>query len=213
MNNKDLEYAQAVFSEQALENAVLLGSQQYLIFGSSENMFAYRKPKWAENVRVFEVDSISNIVEKLRRLEIQRVEVPCDVYFIEGAPSNLKWRDALRTCEAYDSDCASVVNLMGISEQLGMQQWKTLLSGLNNMLGEGSAVVFDYWDTDELVRKQIYSEFEMEQIMSECGFRIYEHVNAIEMRQQYLYLHNLFADEKVIPPYGVNYCLAVRKFK
>lgn len=176
-------------------------------------MFAYRKPKWAENLRVFEVDRIANIVNKLHKLEMHNNEIPRDVYFIEGSSSDLKWRDSLRACDAYDYECATVVSLMGISEQLELQQWKKLLLELNRILGESSALVFDYWDVDKLFRKQIYSEIDMEQLMSECGFRVYEHVNAIEMRQQYLYLHNLIADEKIIPPYGVNYCLAVKKSK
>ncbi len=46
----------AAFAEKALGNAVRIGARQYLIFAAGYDTFAYRQPKWAEKIQIFEID-------------------------------------------------------------------------------------------------------------------------------------------------------------
>lgn len=210
--DRNLEFSRAVFAERALENAVMLGAEQYVIFRPHTNRFAYKKPHWAENLRVFEVDSLDRIHEKVHKLEREGIEVPKNVYYVEGDFRDKSWKDTLCSCGAYRSDGETVVNLYEITQCVGRPVFESLLRTIYEATGEGSAIIFDYIDESMGYIGRAYSEYAIEGILSQCGFRLYEHVNAEEMRQQYLRFYNLFSSNPpIIPPVGMNYCLAVKK--
>lgn len=80
-----------------------------------------------------------------------------------------------------------------------------LLQSLKNLMTEGSSFVFSYPVTK-------YETFELEVLLSTYGFRVYEHLDSQEVEEQLFYKYNLInSKRKIIPPEGVNYCLAVRK--
>lgn len=60
--------------------------------------------------------------------------------------------------------------------------------------------------------KAKYSYKEIEKILSENDFLIYEHLNNLEMTSNYFENYNtLNPNNKIIAPKGIAYCLAVKK--
>ncbi len=60
--------------------------------------------------------------------------------------------------------------------------------------------------------KAKYSYDEMEVLLSEAGFLIYEHMNADEAREAFFREYNhKNSDHVMTAPEGVGYCLAVKK--
>lgn len=60
--------------------------------------------------------------------------------------------------------------------------------------------------------KSKYSYKEIENILSENGLLIYEHLNNKEMTNNFFYNYNtLNPNNKIIAPKGICYCLAVKK--
>lgn len=60
--------------------------------------------------------------------------------------------------------------------------------------------------------KAEYSYREIEKMLENCGFLIYEHLNDKEMTETYFELYNILNPEhRMHAPTGVNYCLAVKK--
>lgn len=60
--------------------------------------------------------------------------------------------------------------------------------------------------------KSKYSYQEIENILSENGFLIYEHLNDQEMTNNYFEKYNILnPNNRIIAPKGVAYCLAVKK--
>ena len=102
----------------------------------------------------------------------------------------------------------------GITFKTGKNEFFALMKALSNIWTEGCGIVFDYVTEEyEGAAKARYSYFEMEKLLSECGFRIYEHLDNEEAEEQLLYDYNIKHIRKPIkPPKGVAYCLAVRKF-
>lgn len=43
-------------AEDALEQSVKQGTRQYVLLGAGFDTFAFRRPEWAGNLRVFELD-------------------------------------------------------------------------------------------------------------------------------------------------------------
>ena len=105
-------------------------------------------------------------------------------------------------------------SLFGIAFEASKEEFFALMKALSNIWTEGSGIVMDYATEEyEGDAKTRYEYFEMEHLLSECGFRIYEHLDNTEAEDQLFYQHNLIKPRKQIkPPKGVCYCLAVRKW-
>lgn len=211
--DRNLIFCQRLFSERALETAVKLGTRQCLFFGADHNMFAYRKPHWAEGVRVFELCSREDICRKLMRLEQKNVAIPAGTYFMEWEAESSSWKECLQACSAFESGKLIFCDLMGLTRTMTKVQFAELLRKLEPIMAKGSSVVFDYRDDSGVAFLDGYSYREMERLLSECGFHIYEHVSAGEMWEQYLRMHRILHGNEIVPPPDVNYCLAVKKVK
>ena len=107
-----------------------------------------------------------------------------------------------------------------------------LLRTLQKLLCAGSSLVFDYPDENAFgetagirAQKQAklarvageqmhggYSLPTLTRLLSDCGFRVYEHLTPDEITAQYFALHNRANPETPLRAFdNVNYCLAVRK--
>lgn len=102
-----------------------------------------------------------------------------------------------------------------------------MIENISNIICDGSSIVFDYptyedgeeMKTNEQLAnaanekmKSKYSYKEIENILSENGLLIYEHLNNEEMTNTYFDDYNtLNPNNKIIAPKGVCYCLAVKK--
>lgn len=222
----------AVFTEKSLEQATLIGAKQYLIFGAGYDTFAYRQPLWANGLNIFEIDHPATAKDKQERLKQAGINIPDNTYFIEGDFTKNDWQEALLKNQAFDSTQISVCSILGVSYYLSKECFESLISVISHIMPKGSAIIFDYPDensyTDqagERSKKQAmlaseakekmlasYSYCEMEQLLSNYDFLIYNHLNPQEMTDQYFYIYN---KENPIHPItafdNVNYCLAVRK--
>ena len=92
---------------------------------------------------------------------------------------------------------------------------------------DGSAICLYYPSDDESMEKKtnkmlaivscekmkaLYSDLELEEILSSCGFEIAIHLNHNEMTRQYFSDYNTFNNEySMRAPVGVGYVLAERK--
>jgi methyltransferase (TIGR00027 family) len=72
----------ARYTEDALERAVARGVGQYVIVGAGLDSFALRRPSWARELEVFEVDHPATQKFKLARLAEAGEPEPAGVHFI-----------------------------------------------------------------------------------------------------------------------------------
>lgn len=105
-------------------------------------------------------------------------------------------------------------SMFGITFRTGKEEFFTLMKSLADIWSEGSGIVFDFPnDSYEGQTKTKYTYREMEELLSECGFRIYEHLDYKQAEEDLLYSYNIsHARKQIKPPKGVDYCLAVRKW-
>lgn len=208
--------------ERMLKNEIRLGCRQYVIFASGYDTFAIRNSNAA--LSVYEIDLPQVLADKQRRiekagLESRAVYVPCDL-------SEPSWKDRL-TDSGFRRNQKSFGSLQGISYYLGKDEFKSLLAAWNGLLCEGSAICFDYQsqeDSPETATNQAlaqgagermkarYDAREIEALLEECGFLVYEHLDHAEMTDQFFSDYNQQNPEHSMEaPAGVRYCLAVRK--
>jgi methyltransferase (TIGR00027 family) len=222
----------AAYTEKMLENAVKIGAKQYLIFAAGFDTFAYRQPIYANKLEIFEIDRPLASVEKQKRAKLINNKAIVNLNYIQADFSIPDWQDNLLLCPTFDRSAISFCSLLGVSYYLSRNNFRNTILSISNLVPNGSSIVFDYPDQNtfteyasERVRKQLamtrtvneamcasYSYMEMEQILAEYGFLIYEHLEPQEITEQYFKEYNL-ANPKypIIAFENVNYCLGTKK--
>ena len=213
----------SAFCENSLLNAIRFGCKQYLIFASGYDTFAYRKK--LNCLKVFEIDRTEMIQDKIRRLENSKIDYSM-VNFIKADFTDKNWSDAIIN-SSYNKNEISFSSLLGISYYLSKEDFAITIKHISNIVCDGSSIVFDYQTyedsretkTNEQLAneaneqmKSKYSYKDIEKILSKNGFLIYEHLNNVEMTNNYFDKYNtLKPNNKIIAPKGVCYCLAVKR--
>jgi methyltransferase (TIGR00027 family) len=83
------------YAEDRLAEAVERGVRQFLVLGAGLDTFAYRQPKWARGLSIFEVDQVASQQAKRQRLQAAGIHVPPNVHFIEADFEHRTLRDIL----------------------------------------------------------------------------------------------------------------------
>ncbi len=222
----------AAFIENALKNAVRAGAEQYIIFAAGYDTFACRRPEWAKKLRIFEIDRACVIKDKQKRLCKAGIESDKNTFFIGAELAGPVWENGLISERAFDPGAVSFCSLAGLLYYLSKQDFAVLLKNISRIVPEGSALAFDYPDENsfgdkagERAKKQAalagaageamracYSYADMERMLCEAGFLIYEHLTPDDITQQYFCGYNAASPAHRMTAFdNVNYCLAVKK--
>lgn len=222
----------AVYTEKMLENAVRIGAKQYLIFACGYDSFAYRQPKFAKSLQIFEIDHPLTSEDKQTRMNTIVKEKITNLHYVMADFKQEKWHESILYHPEFVQTNISFCSLLGISYYLSKQDFQRLIYTISQFIPEGSSLVFDYPDQDtytekagERTKKQImiassasekmlasYSYHELEKLLSGCGFSIYEHLEPSDITEQYFKEYNNANPNHIITAFdNVNYCLAVKK--
>ena len=213
----------SIFCEKSLFNAIKIGCKQYLIFASGYDTFAYRNN--IKDFKVFEIDKSQMIEDKISRLDNNNLDYS-RVNFIKYDFTDRFWINKIID-SVYDKAQISFSSLLGISYYLTKEEFSNLIKYISSIICEGSSIVFDYPTSDDSIEMQTneklaslaneemkskYSYKDIENILSENGLLIYEHLTNKEMNNNYFYNYNtLNPNNRIIAPKGVCYCLAFKK--
>ncbi|MBM7868644.1 methyltransferase (TIGR00027 family) [Clostridium pascui] len=222
----------AAFTERLLENAVRMGARQYLIFAAGYDTFAYRQPNWASKIEIFEIDHTTTGIDKQKRIQSLVTHKPANLHYISADFTKDNWQSKLLECTEFNPSKISFCSLLGISYYLSKQVFIEIVRTISKFVPEGSSIVLDYPDeytyTDkagERAKKQAlmasaanekmlasYSYMELEKILADNNFLIYEHLTPNEITDQYFKKYNEANPKHPIKAFdNVNYCLAVKK--
>jgi methyltransferase (TIGR00027 family) len=216
--------ARSAFCERAIENAVRTGCTQAVLYACGYDSFSLRNQH--KELKIYELDRPEMIEDKQRRIRQTGLEPSSRVEFIGCDLSQPSWKEELLN-RGFDSGKPSFGSLLGISYYLSKEEWGSLIGMISSFACEGSSICFDYPLAEggaesrrnrELAAaagepmKAKYSYDEMEALLSEEGFLIYEHMNAAEAAEVFFREYNQKnAEHMMTAPEGVGYCLAVKK--
>lgn len=214
----------SIYTEKMLENAIEIGTTQYLIFASGYDTSAY-KNDLSKKISVFEIDRKEMIEDKINRIKRANLDF-ADISYIKCDFNKEGWINELIN-SSYDKNKVSFCSLLGISYYLTREKFKDLLNNIAKIISDGSSIVFDYPTFEESKECKINKELaknvdenmkskynidDIIDILSDCGLLLYEHLDDIEMTKQYFDSYNsINPSNKIMAPKGVNYCLAVKK--
>lgn len=216
------------FCEQSLRTASLYGVRQYIIFAAGYDSFAYRTPKWAKDIEIFEIDRSEMIEDKFIRLKAADIEPEHNTHYIKADLSDRGFIKHLKDEPTFINDSICFCSMLGLTYYLNKPYFENLLAVISDFSAEGSSVVFDYpvslsgssqtqkqtelaAGADEKMLSQYLYE-EIEKLLSQNGFLIYEHLTPCEITKNFFDEYNRYnQSNKMKAADNVNYCLAVKK--
>ncbi|WP_174616290.1 class I SAM-dependent methyltransferase [Virgibacillus ihumii] len=222
----------AAFSESMLKNAVKIGTEQYLIFAAGYDTFSHRQPDWATNIEIFEFDHPDMIADKQKRIHDLVEKRPANIHYVAVDFEEDYWQSCLLDCQAFDQNKISFCSLLGISYYLSKEKFSAIVQVLSRYVPKGSSVVFDYPDENThtekagvRAKKQVaiagaanekmhsgYSYLEMEKLLADNSFFIYEHLTPDEITEHFFKKYNEAHPQHQMTAFdNVNYCLAVKR--
>jgi len=217
--------ARAKYCEDMLENEMRIGCRQYILLGAGMDTFVFRKKDLLEKINIFELDHPATQAFKLERIKKAELEIPETLHYI---PVDFKVEDFSKKLlsSKYDKTEKTFFSWLGVSYYLSKENISKLFKTISEMAPKGSAIVFDYADEnlfDSKVKrvqnmvgmakaagepmKSCFSYTELEKILEDSGFLIYEHLSHEEIENRFFKNRNdyLHAFEHI------NYVLAVLK--
>src|SRR5215471_4533662 len=69
------------FTEDRLEQSLGRGIKQFVILGAGYDTFFARQPRWAQELKIFEIDQPATQADKLARIAANGIKVPSNVTF------------------------------------------------------------------------------------------------------------------------------------
>ncbi len=219
----------AAFIEDALKTAVRTGTRQYIVLAAGYDTFALRQPEWAEKLRIYELDRTAMSADKLSRILKAGIKTPKNTRYIAADMTEEGWERALIGADGYDPRCISFFSLSGLSYYVSKEEFSGLTAAVSSICGAGSAIAFDYpsegYYADETGKEHSglaagageamragYEYPELESLLSENGFLIYELLTPEEITDRFFSEYNKACPARRMQAQRhVNYCLAVKK--
>jgi len=133
------------YTEDALKEAVARGIGQYVIIGAGFDSFICRRPAWAENVTIIEVDHPSTQRLKRERLAACGVTLSRSIEFVEADLSMESLRAALAR-SSFQADCLTFFSWLGVTMYLTREANLSALGSIAACAPAGSELVFTYVD-------------------------------------------------------------------
>jgi len=194
------------------ENAVRIGATQYVILGAGMDTFAYRNHELLEKINVYEVDHPGTQHSKRARVKAAGWAIPDNLHYVPMDFTKDSLHDELKKA-GFDFNKRTFFSWLGVTYYLTKEQNKEMISSISSFAPKGSSLIFDYAD-EHLFQsnvkrvqnmlamaqaggepmKSCYSYTELEKMLEECGFLIYENLTTEDIQQQFFtnrkdYLH------------------------
>ncbi|MGI6668394.1 MAG: class I SAM-dependent methyltransferase [Acetivibrionales bacterium] len=172
-----------------------------------------------------------DLSDKQKRVQSIMAEKPSNLHYIPVDFTEDGWELKLTACPVFEQNKISFCSLLGMCYYLPKQTFTRMISIILNIVPKGSSIVFDYPDEDtytskagERIKKQVamaaaanekmlagYSYLELEQLLGDSNFLIYEHLTPKQITEQFFEKYNQSNPQHPITAFdNVNYCLAVK---
>ena len=135
----------ARYAEDALAGAVARGVRQYVLVGAGMDSFALRRPPFAQDLQIFEVDHPATQVFKIGRLEACGISPPQGVHLV-AADLGETAIDAALASSSFRPDRPSFFSWLGVTIYLSRAANLATIGAIAACAPAGSEIVFDYVD-------------------------------------------------------------------
>jgi methyltransferase (TIGR00027 family) len=135
----------ARYAEDVLAEAVAREVRQYVIVGAGMDSFALRRPAFAAELEIIEIDHPATQQFKLRRLADCGIAPPPGLRFVPADLSEIPL-DAALTGSSFRADRQAVFAWLGVTSYLTRNANLATLRAIASCAAPGSELVFTYLD-------------------------------------------------------------------
>jgi methyltransferase (TIGR00027 family) len=135
----------ARYAEDVLAKAVRRGLRQYVIIGAGMDSFALRRPPFARDLEVFELDHPSTQALKTGRLSVCGIPLPPGLHLVAVDLSETGLDDALAS-SPFRCDRPAFFSWLGVTTYLTREANLATLAAIASYALAGSELVFSYLD-------------------------------------------------------------------
>jgi methyltransferase (TIGR00027 family) len=135
----------ARYAEDVLARAVRRGVRQYVIIGAGMDSFALRRPPFAQNLEIFEVDHPSTQELKTDRLAVCEIPPPPGLHLVAADLSETAL-DAALARSPFRRDRLAFFSWLGVTTYLTREANLATLAAIASCALAGSELVFSYLD-------------------------------------------------------------------
>lgn len=132
----------ARYCEDQLREAVARGVEQYVIVGAGFDSFAWRRPSWATNLRIFEIDHPATQNVKIERLRAEEADLT-QAHFVAADLRNVAIDQALAATD-YDPRQRSFFAWLGVTRYLTRDANASALAAMERAGAIGSCLLLSY---------------------------------------------------------------------
>ncbi|MDQ1605505.1 MAG: hypothetical protein QOE01_3350 [Actinomycetota bacterium] len=132
-------------AEDALAKAVARGVRQYVIIGAGLDSFAVRRPEFARDVDVFEVDHPATQELKLERLREAGIDPATAAHYV-AADLGVEALDAALARSPFHPGATAFFSWLGVTAYLTREANLQTLGAIASCGAPGSELVFTYID-------------------------------------------------------------------
>jgi methyltransferase (TIGR00027 family) len=133
------------FAEDALQAAVQKGIRHYVLIGAGFDSFALRRPRFAAELEIFEIDFPATQELKRERIEACGLTLPDSVHFIPADLSRETVADALARSPFLPREL-TFFSWLGVTMYLTREANLATLRSIASCAPAGSELVFTYFD-------------------------------------------------------------------
>ena len=137
------------FTEDALQAAVSGGVRQYVLIGAGFDSFSLRRPSFAKDLNIFEIDHPATQRLKLERIAECGLELPPSVHFIAADLSQQSVAAALSQ-SAYDPAVLTFFSWLGVTMYLTREANLATFRSVASCSPAGSLLAFTYMESSIL---------------------------------------------------------------
>ena len=107
----------ARYVEDCLSERVQSRVSQYVVLGAGLDSFAYRQPRWASSLRIYEVDHPITQQWKRHRLKTAGIAIPSNLTFVSTDFESTSLSNTLRTA-GFAFDTLTLCSCIGVTQYL-----------------------------------------------------------------------------------------------
>ena len=134
------------FTEDALEAAARGGVRQYVLIGAGFDSFSLRRPSFAKDLNIFEIDHPATQQLKLERIAECGLSLPPSVHFIAADLSQQSVAAALSQ-SAYDPAVLTFFSWLGVTMYLTREANLATFRSVASCSPAGSLLAFTYMES------------------------------------------------------------------
>lgn len=146
------------YTEDALKDAASRGVRQYVVLGAGFDSFFLRRPRFAQDIDIYEIDHPATQELKLRRLAACNIAAPSTTHFVAADLGEEDLRSVLAR-STLRMDAPAFFSWLGVTMYLSRDANIGTLRSIAECAAPGSELVFTYLDERMLEERAQSDEF------------------------------------------------------